>query len=104
MQLTEHFTLEEFQFSDTAVRKGIDNSVPQDLLDNVTLTAMGMERVRSILGKPIKVTSGYRGPKLNAAIGGAKSSAHMSGLACDFTCESYGTPLDICKRLVQVKE
>lgn len=59
-----------------------------------------MEKVRFILGeKPILISSGFRAPAVNAAVGGSKNSAHMSGLAVDFTCPGFGTPLAICKEL-----
>ena len=105
MNLTAHFTLEEMTFSETAVRKGIDNTPPQDILDDITFMAMGMERVRTSLGSlPIHVNSGYRSPKLNAAIGGSKTSKHMLGLACDFTCPALGSPLEVCKVILRRKE
>jgi hypothetical protein len=47
----------------------------------------------------ITVSSGYRCPALNKAVGGAKSSAHVSGHAVDFNCFSFGTPLEICRAL-----
>jgi hypothetical protein len=66
---------------------------------------MGMERVRAALGNlPIRISSGYRSPKLNSAVNGSKSSKHMVGLACDFTCSGYGTPLEVCKVIVRRKE
>jgi zinc D-Ala-D-Ala carboxypeptidase len=105
MQLTNNFSLEEFSFSETATRKGIDNTPHEDIMDNLTLTAMGMERVRTRLGSyPIHINSAYRSPKLNAAIGGSKTSKHMVGLAVDFTCPSAGSPMDICKILQRSKE
>lgn len=93
MNLSPHFTKEEFEFSQTAIRLGIDNSIPPALMENVKRTASTMEFIRSALGnRPIRVSSGYRSPKLNAAISGsAKDSAHMRALACDFTCQSFGT-------------
>ena len=100
IKLTPHFTLEEFTLSQTAARKGIPN-VPGDAeTKNIMRTAEVMELVRTILGgKPILISSGYRSPKVNAAVGGSKSSAHMSALAVDFSCPGFGTPLDICKAL-----
>jgi zinc D-Ala-D-Ala carboxypeptidase len=96
--LTPNFTLEEFTVSETAARKGINN-VPSDM-KNLQWTAEVMERVRTILGdKPIFISSGYRSPKVNMAVGGSKESAHMSGLAVDFYCPDFGTPLQICKEL-----
>jgi zinc D-Ala-D-Ala carboxypeptidase len=101
-QLTTHFTLEEFTDSQTAARKGINNvpSVGSPERANLMRTAETMEQVRTILGdKPILISSGYRNPQVNAAVGGSKSSAHMSGLAVDFSCPGFGTPLQICKKL-----
>lgn len=99
-QLTEHFTLEEFTDSQTAARKGIPNVPPAIEHRNLVRTAEAMEKVRTLLGdKPILVSSGYRSPAVNAAVGGSKSSAHMSGLAVDFSCPGFGTPKAICKKL-----
>lgn len=99
MNLTPHFTLEELTFSDTAQRLGIDNTPDNGVRDNLQLAANGMEMVRKLLGEPIRVNSGYRCKTLNTAIGGAKSSAHMDGLAVDFTCSNYGQPIAIVKAL-----
>ena len=101
-QLTEHFTLEEFTDSQTAARKGINNtpSASSQERKNLQRAADVMELVRTILGgKPILISSGYRSPKVNKEVGGSKSSAHMSGLAVDFSCPGFGTPLAICKAL-----
>jgi zinc D-Ala-D-Ala carboxypeptidase len=102
MHLTDNFTLEEFTISETAARMGIDN-VPlagTQERKNIQRTAEIMEKVRIVLGeKPVFISSGYRSPKVNAAVGGSKSSAHMSGLAADFYCPDFGTPLQICKKL-----
>lgn len=95
MNLTLHFTLEELTFSDTAIRKGIDNTPSSQIIANLTTLAIGLEDVRKLLNAPIRINSGYRSSKLNAAIGGAKQSAHMEGYAADFTCSEFGTPLEI---------
>ena len=63
-----------------------------------------MEKVRELLGnKPISITSGYRSKKLNEAVGGTKTSAHMLGYACDFICPSYGKPIDIVRKIAASK-
>ena len=101
-QLTPNFTLEEFTDSQTAARKGIPN-VPRPASQehqNLQRTAEVMELVRTILGgHPILISSGYRAPKVNKAVGGSKASKHMHGLACDFSCPGFGSPLEICKAL-----
>jgi hypothetical protein len=97
MQLTEHFTLAEATHSDAASRYGIDNTPPDRHLSNILHTAQRMEQVRKVLGgKIILVSSWYRSPELNRAIGGSMSSAHTKGLAVDFTCPDFGSVLDVC--------
>lgn len=97
-QLTEHFTLEELTISQTAAREGIDNTPDATALRNLRTLAETLERVRSKLGnKPVSVSSGYRCPALNTAIGGSKTSAHMQGLAADFIVPGYGTVLQTAR-------
>ena len=99
-KLSEHFTLEELTFSATAQRKQIDNNPPAEVLENMKRLAAGLEEVRAALGnKPMRINSGYRSPKLNRAVGGARLSAHMAGYAADFVCPEFGSPLKIVKAL-----
>jgi hypothetical protein len=100
--MTPHFTLAEFTDSQTAARRGLHNvpSADSQARKNLQRVAETMEKVRFILGdKPILISSGYRSPMVNAAVGGSASSAHMSGLAVDFSCPGFGTPRAICKAL-----
>ena len=84
MKLSEHFTFEEMVFSQTAVRKGIDNTPDAKVIYSLTnLCEYILEPIRKGIGKPIKVTSGYRSVALNKAIGGAKTSQHIEGRAAD---------------------
>lgn len=101
MNLTSHITLEELIHSDLATRKGIDNAPDAEVQSCLQLLANGLERVRLILSVPLYISSGYRSPKLNAAVGGAKVSAHMKGLAADFTAPGYGSPDAVCQVLVR---
>ena len=99
-KLSEHFTLEELTFSSTAQRKQIDNKPPAEVLENMKRLAAGLEEVRAALGnKPMRINSGYRSPRLNRAVGGARLSAHMAGYAADFVCPDFGSPLKIVKAL-----
>ena len=92
--LSPNFHLDEFIFSQTAARLGIDNTPDARILKNLQRLAATLEQVREILGKlPILISSGYRSATLNRAIGGAPNSAHMDGLAVDFTCPRFGTVL-----------
>ncbi|MEO5331333.1 MAG: D-Ala-D-Ala carboxypeptidase family metallohydrolase [Magnetococcus sp. YQC-5] len=105
MKLTDHFTLEELTASDTAHRMGLDNMPSDEALSNLRLTAEKMEIVRLILkSNPISVSSGFRCEELNARIGGSKNSAHVQGLAVDFTCAAFGTPLEICRALARFSD
>ena len=98
-QLTQNFSLEEFTDSQTAARNGIKNVPGEKELVNLQRTAETLEKVRLLLGHPILISSGYRSPKLNSAVGGSRGSAHMKGLGADFTCPGFGTPLEICRAL-----
>jgi hypothetical protein len=97
VQLTEHFSLAEMIASSTATRLGIDNSPGLETITRLTATAVALERVRKLLGYQIHIDSGYRSPELNAAVKGAKTSAHLTGYAADFTCSQFGTPTEIVK-------
>ena len=99
MQLSPNFTLDEATFSETAARLGIDNNPSYAQLENMKKAAEGMETVRKLLGKPIKVSSWLRLPAVNQAIGGAAKSSHMDGWAIDFTCPGYGNPYEVAKAL-----
>lgn len=104
-QLTPHFSFDELTQSDTAQRLGIDNKgVDFDVMDNLYTLSAGLERVRMVLQSPMRVNSGYRCPRLNAAVKGAKDSAHMKGLAADFTAPRFGEPIDIVRAIVEQKE
>lgn len=103
-KLTEHFDWAEVTRSDTASRKGIDNSLPSSLLPTIQKTATRMERVRAVLGAPVHITSWYRCLALNAVLGSKPTSKHILGEAVDFDAPSYGSPKDICLRLINRKE
>ncbi len=99
-KLSEHFTEEELIVSQTAARHGIDNSPSPAIQTNLVRLAGILEEVRALLGGlPVLVSSGYRCLKLNQAIGGSKTSAHMEGLAVDFTAPAFGSPLEVARRI-----
>ncbi len=101
-QLSPNFTLEEFTRSQTAARKGIDNTPDARILTNLRHLAAQLERVRTLLGNvPIHVSSGFRSAALNKAVGGSRKSAHMLGLAIDFTAPNFGTVLQTAKAVAQ---
>lgn len=99
MQLTQHFTLAELTKSSTAERLGLDNTPPPEVLPALTRTAEMLERIRSSLGVPVTVTSGYRAWAVNKAVGGVTTSDHAQGRAADIVAPRYGTPLQIARAL-----
>ena len=85
MQLSKHFTLEEFEKSSTAIRHGIENKAGSGEIKNLTdLCYAVLEPVRAKFEKPITITSGYRSPELCEAIGSKATSQHTKGEAVDF--------------------
>lgn len=102
MELSEHFSYEEAIASDTADRYDIDNTPDSAQLEVMLKTAVKMEKVRASLGnKSIHVNSWFRNLQLNRALKSKDSSQHLKGEAVDFICPSFGTPLQICKKLMQ---
>ena len=99
MRLSPHFHLDEYTASETAARNGIDNTPPPELIGNLKRMAETMERIRDLLGTAIIVTSGYRCLELNRLLKSKDTSAHVKGLATDFISPSFGTPLEVCRRL-----
>jgi zinc D-Ala-D-Ala carboxypeptidase len=94
VRLTEHFTLDEFEHSQTASRIGIDNRVPAHLIDNLQRLARVLQHIRDFLGEPVVISSGYRSPELNRRVGGSPTSHHRYAAAADWTCPAFGTPLE----------
>ena len=83
MKLSRNFTLNELTRSGTAQRRGVDNEPTDAHLDNLQrIVDEILQPMREDLG-PIRVTSGYRSPKLNRAIGGSSRSQHCKGEAVD---------------------
>lgn len=99
-RLSEHFSYAEFTRSGTALRKGIVNDLPLELMHNAHATAEMLERIRGFLGVPMAVSSGYRCLALNQAIGSKDTSDHVKALACDFTATGMPT-FQVAQRLAE---
>lgn len=94
MILSEHFILEEFTASETADKLGIDNSlcVVSDayIVSNLEmLCRFTLEPIRKHLGRPVRVSSGYRCSRLNMEVGGSPTSDHRYGLAADIYFDDF---------------
>jgi zinc D-Ala-D-Ala carboxypeptidase len=102
MQLTKNFTLAEMTFSQTATRNNIKNIPDQQDIKNLKLLCQKiLQPLRDNLGKPIKITSGYRSPALNKAIGGSQNSQHSLGQAADIVVVGM-TARQICQRIIKL--
>ena len=85
MKLTENFSLNELTKSQTAERKGIDNTPSAEHQENLkSLCEMILQPIRDHFGQVVSVSSGYRSPELCVAIGSSTKSQHASGCAADF--------------------
>lgn len=99
--LSPHFTLAELTASDTAAMRGIDNTPDANATEQLSdLANDTLEGIRTICkNNPVIISSGYRCPELNAAIGGATNSAHKYGCAADFTVPGFGNVKAVCKAI-----
>ena len=84
MNLTAHFTLDEMLKSQTALRRGLDNSPEPKQLENlISLCESVLEPIRQHWNRPVIVSSGFRAPAVNKAIGSKPNSQHTKGQAAD---------------------
>lgn len=87
--ITQHFSLAELTRSATAKARHINNDPPEFVGDNLRRLAIRLlEPIRTAVGGAVTVTSGYRCPRLNAAVGGVDNSQHTLGEAADITLGS----------------
>lgn len=98
IQLSEHFKLSEFiqtDYADFQLLNTVKFYNIRLLVDDF------LEPLRRKLNKPIKINSGFRGARVNEAVGGVKNSLHLLGLASDISCDSV-TPTEIYNALQQI--
>ena len=85
----KYFTIAELSASNTAKARGLDNTPDQEAVANLqNLVDYLLDPLREMYGKPITVTSGYRSPKVNSAVGGSSTSEHRYGMAADISLPS----------------
>lgn len=88
--ISKHISYKEGTYSLTANRLGLPNDPSDEQLSCMKLLAEKIfEPLRDHVSHPIKINSFYRGPQLNKAIGGSRSSQHCKGQAMDID-DSYG--------------
>lgn len=98
-QLSQHFSLEELTASETASRKGWDNTPNAQELANLKRLATFLEAVRTILDKPIHINSGFRSKQVNDAVGSKDSSQHRQGCAADIKVSGM-TPDQVVRKII----
>ena len=97
MRLSKNFTLSEITKSNTAKRLGIENAPNKEHLKNMQVLIRDLiQPMRDALG-PIRISSGYRSPALNRAIGGSTKSQHCKGQAVDIQFWEKG---EMCNKKV----
>ena len=93
MNLSPNFTLNEFEYSETAIKKNIENKAPDYVIVNLKELCINLlEPLRAKINKPIRILSGYRCEELNKAVGGVGNSKHLEGYAADITIEGLSHP------------
>lgn len=119
-RLTEHFALEELVHSDTAVRLGIDNKPPGEVIPHLGSLARGLEQIRLQLAAPLHINSAFRCEALERVLCAKDFAAwcqrnyrpqasswpeyfarkaHPRGFAADFTAPQFGTPAQVVAAL-----
>ena len=95
MKISKNFSLEELTKSQTAEALKIDNTPGSEQIINLcALVHHVLQPLRDHYGQPVKISSGYRCPKLNNAVGGVTTSQHMRGQAADIKIQGV-TPTHI---------
>ena len=93
-QLSKNFKKSEFKCRDGAI-------VPDELMDNLKELVENLQVVRDTIDKPVHVISGYRTPKYNRRIGGARRSQHMKAKAADIVIRGM-KPVEVHKVVLQI--
>jgi uncharacterized protein YcbK (DUF882 family) len=99
MNLSPNFTLDELTASQTAARKGLDNTPNATEVANLVRVAALLEEVRALLNKPILVNSGFRSKQVNDAVGSRDTSQHRIGCAADIRVPGM-TPREVVEACI----
>lgn len=85
MTLTPHFSFEELTRTGQAALQDANRREARDYVDKLRQVAEMLEVIRAKFGA-VRVNSGFRGPAVNAAVGGSATSQHSKGEAADIVC------------------
>lgn len=100
MNLSLNFTLDELTASQTAARKGLDNTPNATEVANLVRVASLLEEVRALLNKPILINSGFRSKAVNDAVGSRDTSQHRIGCAADIRVPGM-TPREVVEACIK---
>jgi uncharacterized protein YcbK (DUF882 family) len=100
MNLSPNFTLDELIASQTAARKGLDNTPNATEVANLVRVAALLEEVRALLNKPILINSGFRSKPVNDAVGSRDTSQHRIGCAADIRVTGM-TPREVVEACIK---
>jgi len=89
MQLSAHFSLAECTLSSKALSMGIENTPTAEHLQTPRNLAARTEEVRALFNRPVEITSGYRNPLANDAVGGVPTSAQEAGKQAALTGDYF---------------
>ena len=97
---TNYFELNEFLYSDNALKNKIPNLPSFQIVENIKMMLPLLNGLREIWGSSIIVSSGYRCPELNKKVGGSSTSAHLMGFAVDLVPSNgkMNEFIECCKR------
>jgi uncharacterized protein YcbK (DUF882 family) len=99
MNLSPNFTLDELTASQTAARKGLDNTPNATEVANLVRVAALLEEVRTLLNKPILINSGFRSKQVNDSVGSKDTSQHRIGCAADIRVPGM-TPREVVEACI----
>lgn len=94
--LTKNFSLSEFACPCCGVRR-----MTATIQRNLRRLAEGLQLLRDVLGKPVRITSGYRCPSRNRVVGGVPNSQHVLGLAADVVVDGL-TPTEVAQAAAKI--
>lgn len=100
--ISENFSFSEFERSDTAKKRDIINVISTaKVRDSIQALVINvLQPLRTAVGIPMPINSGYRCPELNAAVGGVPTSQHMKGEAADIATSA---PLLLARKAVELE-
>ena len=105
MKLSKYVSIGEVTYSDTAKRKGLDNTPTEEHLENLkVICAEVFDKVREHFGVPLYISSEYRGDALNKAIKGSESSDHCKGRALDLDQDYRGNGVSNAQVFEYIKD